>query len=268
MTTKSGFVIYSLGHVAKDKPPGVWDIEVVPTELIVDMEGDISKITKKTINIKDPFGKTETIETETGYTIVATWLQFGSTRSSPPDVCAGETVLIFHFEGTDNYYWVPLYFEPDLRKRETALFFYSNKDKPTPGDNEGLLEKGYYFKVDTNNKLISLHTADNDGENAKYDFELNTKDGEFNIKDSKNNSFVLDSSKGTYNVAIKDKLTLQFKTISITNGNDELISLLIDLVSSIINEQHIGNLGSPTKLSPTSISKYKKIMEKLKKFKG
>lgn len=254
----SKFSIYSIGVVAEDKSVGDWDISVVPTELITDLNGDISATDRTTTNVLTPDGDNKSISIESGNTITATWLQFGSSRSTPPDVCKGETVLLFHYAGTDQYYWIPLFFEPDLRKREAAMFYFSNRDNID--DNNGLLEKGYYLRVDTYDKLVKLHTGTGDGEKCGYDIYVNTGDGMFKLGDTNNNSMTLDSDKG--------HLEFNFKTVALKNEKDELISVLIELLDAMLIEQHIGNLGAPTNLTPTSQETYKQLKAKLEQFKG
>lgn len=255
---ESKFKIYSIGVVAEDKTVGDWDISVVPTELVTDLNGDISTTQQVTSNIKTTENENKAVLIEEANTITATWLQFGSSRSTPPDVCKGETVLIFHYEGTDQYYWVPLFFEPDLRKRESAMYYFSNRGNID--DNNGLLDKGYYVRVDTYDKLVKLHTSTNDGENAGYDVDFNTSEGKFKLSDTKSNSIELDSAKG--------HMDFNFKTIALNNGTDELIAVLLELMESMLTEQHIGNLGAPTSLFPATLQKYKAIKDKITKFKG
>lgn len=257
-TVKSNFYIYSVGAVAEDKPPGVWDINVVPIELITDLNGDISTSKTVTANVESADGDVKKVTLEESNTITASWLQFGSNRMSPPDVCKGETVLIFHYAGTDQYYWIPMFCEPDLRKRESALYYFSNRDDITNTNN--MLENGYYLRVDTYDKLVKLHTGTGDGEKAGYDITLDGENGKFTLADNKNNSISIDSTKGHMN--------FDFKTIAMNNGTDELIAVLLELMESMLTEQHIGNLGAPTSLFPETQQKYQKIKEKLTKFKG
>ena len=310
MTNESGFNIYSIGIVAEDKPVGSDDIEVVPSELIVDANGDIAAREKITSNITSPFGEKETINVETGNAITARWLSFGSNRGSAPDVCKGESVLLFYYRGTDQYYWLPLFFEPELRKKETVVYYFANKTSASGTSNSAsvtasdLLKQGYYFKVDTRDKKISLHTPNNDGEPAKYNVVLDIKQGVFTLEDDKENKLTIDSVNSLYNlkliestltfdgknkkynitidgntltlngedksfdVTIEDKMTFNFKTVAMSNGSDELISLLLELIAAIIQEQHLGNLGAPTALMATSVQKYTDIKTRLSKFKG
>lgn len=277
----SKFTIYSVGTVLEDKNPGDWDIEVIPTELIVDMDGIVSTASNKSATVKDSDGKVTSINISTGHSMKARWLQFGSSRSTPPDVCKGETVLLFHYEGADMYYWLPLFFEPDLRKQETAVFYFANRTDITNTVN--LLEQGYYFKVDTRSKLVTLFTGTNDNEASGYDFTINTKDGTITLKDTKENSFILNSPEGKWNIKLKKDITIEvdndvnikaknhmqvdLKTVSIKNDTGELIAILLELMDALIAEQHLGNLGSPTALMPSSTAKYNEIKSKIQSFK-
>lgn len=275
---ESKFRFVSLGIVAADKPINTWEIEVYPTELypnVVGDGGDLSATVKISSNLKDPDDVELTSEVTKANTITATWLPTQNNRATAPDVCKGETVRLYQYGGNDQYYWELVDLQPNYRKKETVVYYYSNQDK-IDTESDDLLSKGYYLKVDTNNKQIQLHTSTNNNEEVGYDIIIDTANSKISIKDTKENSIELDSAKGdlnintknNVNVTTKEKVVMNFKGIELHNSSDELITLLGDLMDAIIGEQHMGNMGGPTMLSSDSIKKYQQIKQKLSKFKG
>jgi hypothetical protein len=281
-----GFIPYSLGMVAKDSVPGSKYVEVYPVELYPAVDGDINTVTSKqdtTANIESGYVTTSVDKT---YTIKAKWLAIGeSNRLTSPDVCMGETVQIYKFGDSDRYYWLPVYSELDLRKKESVIKLYSNTDniEKRPDDSY------YYTIVDTIKKFLRIHTSKSDGESFGYDIDINTAKSIITIEDTGGNSIVLDSGKAELNIItnkkiniktetilveakditnkIANKLDIQLKHLSISNGSNELISVLSELVDKMMQEKHIGNLGIPTTLSPDSMSAYAGIKAKLDSFK-
>lgn len=267
--------IYSIGIVVADKQLDTWDIEVFPVESLPTATGDVSQTRKISGNIKNIKGDTIAVEVEKGNTITASWLSFGQyNRASAPDICRGETVLLFRYGGEDDFYWIPLFSEFDLRKQESVMYFFSNKAGVAKEDE--LSDLGYWFLADTINKNVQLHTSTNDGEAAGYDISIDTRGGKLTIKDTNENSIILDSVSGEYTVTSKEKvelnttnqMNLNFKGIAISNGADELITVLEELLDALLQEKHIGNLGAPTQLDPGTMSKYQQIKQKITKFKG
>ena len=178
----SSLSIYSLGIVAEDKETEKDIIKVVPMEHLTDIIGDITKVKK--------FDKIDCKNT-----IEATWIPFGhSNRMSSPDVIAGETVVIFTYSDTNEYYWTTIFREPLIRRLEKVLYSYSNLPD---GARVTEFERNtsYFAEVDTMNKYIHVHTSDNDGELTTYDIKINTKEGYVDIRDGRGNYIKLNSAK-------------------------------------------------------------------------
>lgn len=263
---KSKFNLYSVGYVAKDKIEDSWDVDVYPIEHVPTVTGDpneqivLNNITKNINN------ESLSINVDKSRIITAKWLPISnSNRVTPPDVCKGETVLVYNFAGTDEYFWNTLYAEPDLRKKEKVTYFFSNK---TAINDPDYLNKGYYLTVDTFNKYVKLHTADNDGELTTYDIDIDTANGILSLQDGKGNKLELNSDSDTMTIDLNHKLGINLKKFAVNNGADELISLLAELIQANIDEQHIGNLGIDTSLNSASVSKYKDIKSRLEAFIG
>lgn len=328
---------YSIGIVAKDKEPkDKFTIEVFPLEKLP--SGGEDPVEEETLSgdYKNTYDETFNFELKKANTVTATWLANGDfNRESAPDVCAGHYVMLYRYTGEDAYYWTTLFTEADLKKKETVMYFYSNKAKPMPTeeDRENLNKRGYFMLIDTRNQFVKFHTdKDEDSETpekAGYDFSLNTKEGKLEFKDTEENILTVDSVEGhmeltmqgdmkitlpndeddkgnftmdikgnhtttiakkaemsveeTLDITTKDTTTLtvdkklvgkisdnvefEFKKIKLSNGSDELISLLIDLVQEIMDMQHLGNQGAPTQIHPSSMPKFIKLKTKLQQFK-
>lgn len=311
---KTQFSIYCIGQVAKDIDGSeTWETEIYPIELLPSTSGTLGTEDAKAREFKDAAGKSYSYSVSSSNTITATWLPFGDyNRATAPCVRKGEYVVVFRYGGEDKFFWIPLFMEADLRNKERAIWFFSNKEQV---DNiEDMQSQAYFFKVDTIDQQVQLHTDASQGEGCGYDLYLDTSSGTFLLQDTLNNTIELKSVDGILNVTInKDKnlklgndlnilvdnnatmdvtkdmsvtndtfkmnanktaeitcgesMSVQLKTFAVKNDNGELIAILLDLIDAILQEQHLGNLGAPTSLMPTSISKYQEIKSKLSTFK-
>lgn len=194
----SKFTLYSLGIVAKDKPTSTDTITVMPIEHINDTVGDVndtSDYESNSVNHKQVPSKSKAVSKNT---ITANWISLGSSnRISSPDVIAGETVLIYTYADTNEYYWTTYLREPSIRRLEKVLYGYSNLSSGARSESFGR-DTSYWLEVDTMNKYVKLHTSDNDGEFTTYDIRINTKEGSLDIKDGVGNSIVMDSAEDMF----------------------------------------------------------------------
>jgi len=168
---------YSLGIVVIDKPETSDTIHVFPSEQLPFAEGDLSKNDRMQIK--------------------AHWVRIGdSNRFTSPDVYKGETVQIYRYADTDEYFWSDIMREPSLRKKERVIYAISNIP-----DKKGIqtLETSYFVELSTKDKRVHLHTADNDGELCTYDIIIDTSKGNLTILDGKGNIVTLDSGPGNLN---------------------------------------------------------------------
>ena len=291
--------LYSLGIVTKDKEDGSWDIEAFPIEVVPNATGDMVEPEEITVDIKDASENNINVSIKRSTTITATWLSFGDyNRATAPNICRGETVLLLRYAAEDKFYWINLFSEFDLRKKESVVHFYSNKDKVVEGEENQ--KKGYYTLIDTKNKKLAIHTDNEDGEKSQFDLMIDTAEGIITVVDAEENGIIFDGPNKTYtlnmkakvmvnadekiqhtskedykvesektvNITSKDKLEINFKGGKISCGTYELFTVLEELLDALLNEKHIGNLGSPTQLDPSSMAKYQMIKQKITKFKG
>jgi len=279
---------YSLGYVTKDiEEDDVW-LDIHPVELLPNADGVIDDIEEERITTVDIHGEVFKTKINKSFKITAKWLNGDNVnRLTAPNICKGETVRIYRYGNTDKYFWRTLYNELDLRKLEKATYVYSNKRTI---QDKTLLDKVYYWTIDTINKFIRLHTDDSDGELTTYDLEINTLEGKVTLIDGKDNSIILDSDLENLNITInndkidvigndkhvkvgnnvteniKNRKDITLSKLSITNQTAELIATLSELVQANIDEQHVGNLGINTGLNSASVDKYKSIKEKIDSF--
>lgn len=221
----SKFKIYSLGIVAKDKPTGTDTITVMPIEHITDTKGDINQESDYESKAKDHKKVPNQTKSVSKNTIDAVWIPLGgSNRISSPDVIAGETVLIFTYADTNEFYWTTYLREPSIRRLEKVMYGFSNMSSGARTEAFDR-ETSYWFEVDTMNKYVKLHTSENDGEFTTYDFIINTKEGSVEIKDGVGNSVLMNSKEGTLTANLNNEVIINTPTTTINsptitlNGN-------------------------------------------------
>lgn len=185
--------IYSVGVVAKNKPLDTPIIEVTPIEDTPMVDGELTDSQSQyAAQGQDAGGSSYQVSVPTAVTLKATWLPFGSSnRKSAPDVRRGETVVLFRFGDTDQYFWTTLKDDLHLRKLETVIYAFSGtRDESVT---EVTAEHYYFLEVSTHNKLIHFHTSKADGEPFGYDIQINTKAGTILIQDDIGNYISFDS---------------------------------------------------------------------------
>ena len=106
-----------------------------------------------------------------------------------------------------------------MRKKEKVIYYFSNKNQSDVNAAKG--DEGYYFLVDTKNKELVLHTANNDGEASAYDLVINTEEGIVTLVDVQGNYFELRSPEGKLNVHINQDITITHNNnMSVTTGGN------------------------------------------------
>ena len=225
----SQFQFYSIGIVAANKPLKSRHIEVTPMEDSPMLDGEITdnqdKYESKGSNSE---GQAFEVSLKTTASIRALWVPFGDTnRKTAPDVRRGERVAIYRFGDADEYFWTTMTHHEKIRRLETAVYAYSNNSKENIENDSS---STYYFEISTHTKLITFHTAKNDGEFCSYNFQVNTKLGNFTFEDDIGNFIFLDS---------KEK-QIKMKNIddSFVDINRKIITLQ-SLDKIILNTQHV-----------------------------
>lgn len=264
MGDTSGFVFHSLGYVAADKAKDKYYVEIIPIEQLPSTDGKITPNNIVVSNIKDDTGKNISNVVNKTATVHAKWIKLDcSNRINPPDVCKGETVFIYTFNGLDAYFWSTAYAEPDLRKRERAMYFWSSKASIAEKD---WPKKGYSITVDTYDKYVVLHTSDGDGEFTTYDIELDTKAGKFSITDGRDNVLILNSAENKLQIKTNLAIELVTEKFSVTNKTGELLSMLSSFVKAVMDMTHKDSLKGETAITTTSKSVLSGIKTKIDSF--
>lgn len=239
-TKESNLKFYSLGLVAEDIIENSNTIKVYPQEILTNtVDTNIATIKTTTTNSTTSVGKEESIVVDKSSIIVAKWIPIGNNnRITAPMVCKGETVLLYNFAGTDEYYWSSIDNEMDLRKNEKATYFYSNKKEIDTSGN--LISKGYYFTIDCINKFIKLFTNKNDGEYTTYEFKINTKDGVVTLTDGKSNFIKLFSQDDK--LVITTNKRIEVNTVDCEVNAKETAT--VNTKNSTINASDVSNVNT------------------------
>lgn len=225
---ESVFKLYSIGIVVEDKARDSDFIKVYPSEVLPLTQGPIKEQKAEVKNeVPDASGVPRKADTKMDSTLVAKWLPGDSSnRMTSPDVYANETVLIYRFADTDEYYWRTIFREPTLRRLETVYYVYGNLVEPLKEFNK---DTSYWFMVSTHDKKIQFHTSKCDKDPKEpytYDIELDTGRGVLTIKDDAKNTITLTSKDGELKVVTnkqvvietKEKIIMKTKDVEIT-GN-------------------------------------------------
>ena len=229
---ESSFKPYAIGIVAEDIEENSNTIKVYPQELLTNtVDADISTIKTTTTNSRSSSGKEESIVVDKSSIILAKWLPKGNdNRITAPMVCKGETVQLYNFAGTDEYYWTTLDNEMDLRKNEKATYYFSNKREIDSSGN--LIYKGYHFTVDCINKFIRLFTSNNDEEFTTYDLKINTKEGVISIIDGKNNFIKLFSQEDKLVITTNKKVEVNTVECEVNATETAIVNTKLSTVNA------------------------------------
>ena len=221
--------LYSIGIVIEDKDDNGDMIKVTPVEKLSLFTGNLSEQKIKfNVSLPDAQGVKREDHIEGGVDIVAKWIFSDGNRLTAPNVKKNESVLIYKFADTDEFYWQTFMREPSLRRLEHVCYGYSNLPK---GVNPYEKDSSYWFEISTREKYVQLHTSKNDNELFEYDIKLDTKDGNLVITDDIENSISIDSKNKTITINHTSGHTIQINndsvniseaggaSISLNNGN-------------------------------------------------
>lgn len=206
--------LYSMGIVVANKPLGDDRVAICPIEDLTMIDGLISKYTQDyVVSLPDISGNIKETKLVGDGHLIAKWIPISqSNRVSPPDVVAGETVLIYQYADTDEYYWDTVFNEPSLRRLERVIHMYCDiKSGNLPYDRS----TSYWHEVSTVDKKIQIHTSTSDGEPSTYDVVLDTAAATFTLSDSLGNTIHLDSQKGVLTSTTTSEINTNTATTNI-----------------------------------------------------
>lgn len=216
----SKFKLYCIGTVMTDLISGNAPIDILPHELITNIDGDVGAKDKLADTVTASDGSVYNVNMNKGSVLTAIWHSNNSNRVTPPNVRKGEKVEVYQYGDSDKYYWKTMGSELDLRKLEHVKYVFVN----VPGGGETQIEdsNSYSFTVSTLNKFIKIHTADNNGELTTYDFEIDTKEGIVKLIDGRGNKVELLS--GTDTLTVKTNNILNLITDNEVNVTTDIIN--------------------------------------------
>lgn len=186
--------IYSIGIVAEAKDLSSKFIKVTPVEILPLMDGNVTP-NPQTIETSgvDGEGAEYVATAKIDITLTAEWFSLETNRRTPPDVRAGEQVLIFQYGDDDKYFWTSMGRDDKLRRLETVVYAWS--DEPDPNkDIELTSENTYSVEVSTHRKHLTIRTAKSNGEAFQYTVQINAADSNVQIMDDAGNFMLMDSA--------------------------------------------------------------------------
>lgn len=216
-TEHSGFSFYSIAVVTADKPPNVDEIQCYLAEKFPGINGVISEYTRELTSKTTNINGAPQQQKSTGVAVItAKWMPLGATSQySAPNVKANETVIVFRYGDTLDFFWDKVGREPVIRGLEDVIYVWGGTNK----FNEMLTDaNSYWVRVNTIDKFVRLHTSKSNGEKFEYDIEIDTGKGILIIKDSAGNTIILNSQEGTFNVKANKKINLEAPEINL-KGN-------------------------------------------------
>ncbi len=236
---ESKLKLYSLGIVVHDKKAGSDQIIVYPVEeLPTVMDTVADAVSKNTVSLPDATGAIKSSNSSSQSTIVATWIPLSDgNRITAPDVVKNETVRIYRYADTDEYYWATIFREPKLRRQETVIYMFCNIPSGMTAFDSNT---SYWHMIDTVNKKVQLHTSTNDGEAAGYDIIIDTANGDLTISDTLGNNIILDSVAGKLTANINTEIDVNTKTVNI-NASTE-----VNVNSPVVNVNASNNVNVVT----------------------
>lgn len=238
---KSKFDLYSLGIVVKDKAVNSDTIHVTPIEDMSLSDGPLATTkNNRSVSLPDITGKVTNKKSTSNNIITATWIPMSSgNRITSPNVCANETVRIFRYANTDEYYWDTIFREPLIRRLEEVMYAYSDLKTPLKAFDKN---SSYWIIWSTLNKFIHLHTSKSDGEPFAYDVIIDTKNGQITIKDDIKNVINLNSKTSTLTVNTNKQVIVNTKDTIVNASNQTTVNTK----TATINASNQTSINTPT----------------------
>ena len=185
----SGFRRIAIGVATEHLEPKSQYLVVHILELVSNTDVVYSDKNKKetSTSVTDTF--TSKLKRES--TLKCRYYNKGSNTISAPTVRRGETIEVYQYADTDQYFWRPAFYESDIRGQEVQIIQWSNI--PRAKDPKKHLEKltkdnSYWFKADTINKKFHFRANKNDGEPTDWDIKLDSKIGRLSINNGSGDS--------------------------------------------------------------------------------
>lgn len=192
-TDQSGLRFYGIGVVAIDKPRGSDNIMVSPVEKVPMNNGRV-KDTEEVMEYESTgIGGVKKSDKVTAQAMIqAKWFPLSEgNRQTAPDVQEGESVRLWRYGNSNEYYWTTMYREPGIRRLETVLYCYGNLSTKGKGWDK---DSSYWHEVSTHDKHMRWQTTQSDGEQFAYNFHISPKDSTVTLEDNIGNQWFMDSN--------------------------------------------------------------------------
>ena len=171
---QSKLVHYGIGIVVEDKPRKSDIVKITNIEEFPYTDGKlIDNKEELKHELPDKKGIPRKSSATRDMVIEAIWLGgYDSNRITAPDVIKNETVDIYRYADTQEYYWRKRGREPGIRRLETVCYMYGNLQAPLK---EWDKRSSYWHEFSTHDKHIVIQTSKSDGENYKYSVQISPK---------------------------------------------------------------------------------------------
>ena len=191
---QSKLVHYGIGIVLEDKPRKTDIAKITNIEEFPFTEGKLSDEKEELKHeLPDKQGVPRKSKAKRDIVIEATWLGgYDSNRMTSPDLIKNETVDIYRYADTQEYYWRKRGREPGIRRLETVCYMYGNLQKPLE---EWDKRSSYWHEISTHDKHIITQTTTSDGEAFSYNVQINPKKDQIYHGDDIGNYYRLLSSE-------------------------------------------------------------------------
>ena len=183
------------GFAVVDKANDDRDLKVFVPELLPYLSGNVTgkDITCSVATVNDN-KEAVNFETTTSNYIVCSYQDDSANGDMyPPDVRAGELVIVYTVNGDENhYYWKAAARTAGSRRTETKRIGISaTLENNTDLDNSN----SYFIELDSrrDNKGVTISTSKANGEEYGYKFRIDTTNGCITIADDTGNCIVLNS---------------------------------------------------------------------------
>jgi len=151
--------------------------------------------------------------------LTAKWLGLlENINDEVPPLNAGKEVIIFRHRDTGEYYWFFVFSTLDesaVHTKGTRYFRFSNDDEAEELNNDN----SYSMLIDNIEKIVSLHTAKNDGEETTWDMKIDTKAGLFELFDDKGNNIKFDSATELLGMVFNNDIKLETKIFNLKSSD-------------------------------------------------
>lgn len=199
---------FSIGIVIEDKKRDSDYVKVSPTEVLPLQNGTLNNQNEEMkLNLPDASGVKRLHKASKDNVIVARWYPGDSTnRMTSPDVVAGESVQLYRFADTDEYYWRTMFREPSLRRLETLNIAIGGLAE---GGESFDKNSSYFAEMSSHDKHILLQTSIANGEICGYQIKLDMALGKLSILDTNGNNVILDTNNNSININALESINLK-----------------------------------------------------------